>query len=72
MALTVPGVKKAKELRFAYKDVEGALRAVVIQVQHVQDGADRIEIQVSSDHAPVHIVTILPPSETARHRRPRL
>lgn len=49
-------VKKSKELRFAYKGVDGELRAVVFQVQHRQeDGEDRVAVQVLSEHAPVDV-----------------
>lgn len=64
-------VKKAKELRFAYEDVGGKLRAVVIQVQHHQDERDRIEVQVSSEGAPVHVTTVVPPSQKAARGRAR-
>lgn len=49
-------VKKTKEYQFTYKDADGALRAVVLQVQHVQgDGDDRVRVQVVSEHAPVDV-----------------
>jgi hypothetical protein len=57
------GVKKSKDLRLTYKSVDGELRAVVVQVQHVEeDGADRVEVQIVSDEAPVHVATIVKPS----------
>lgn len=56
-------VKKARELRFAYEDKDGALRAVVIQVQHIREkGGDRVDVQVVSDHAPVDVRTLVRPS----------
>lgn len=49
-------VKKTKELQFTYQAHDGALRAVVLQVQHHQDGGDdRIHVQVVSEHAPVEV-----------------
>jgi hypothetical protein len=63
------GVKKSKDLRLTYKSVDGALRAVVVQVQHVQeDGADRVEVQIVSDDAPVHVATIVKPNVKRRAR----
>lgn len=56
-------VKKARELRFAYEDKDGALRAVVIHVQHVREkGDDRVDVQVVSDHAPVEVRTLVKPA----------
>ncbi|MCW8138820.1 MAG: hypothetical protein KIT58_07940 [Planctomycetota bacterium] len=49
-------VKKSRELRFTYEDADGALRAVVLQVQHQRDGgADKVKVQVLSEHAPVEV-----------------
>ncbi len=49
-------VKKSRELQFTYKDREGTLRAVVLQVRHEQDDdGDRVRVQVVSDDAPVDV-----------------
>lgn len=64
-------VKKARELRFAYEDKDGALRAVEIHVQHVREkGEDRVDVQVVSDHAPVEVRTLVRPAlkKTPRSR----
>jgi hypothetical protein len=49
-------IKKTREHRFTYKDADGELRAVLIQVQHDQTkGEDRVKVQVASEHAPVEV-----------------
>jgi hypothetical protein len=66
------GVKKSKDLRLTYKSLSGDLRAVVVQVQHVQeDGEDRVEVQVVSDEAPVHVATIVKPNVKRRVKAAR-
>lgn len=48
-------LKKAKDLNFAFKDGEGRLRVVSIQVQHFRgdDGKDRVSVIATSDGVPV-------------------
>ncbi|MCO5171322.1 MAG: hypothetical protein M9894_33895 [Planctomycetes bacterium] len=49
-------VKKSRELRFTFEGADGGLRAVVLQVQHLRDGAaDKVKVQVLSEHAPVEV-----------------
>ena len=47
-------LKKAKDVNFTFKDAEGKLRVVHVQIQHFQEGSgDRVTVIASSDGVPV-------------------
>ena len=47
-------IKKSKDVRFTFQDASGAFRAVVVQVQHLQEkGTDRIAVIATSDGVPI-------------------
>jgi hypothetical protein len=48
------GIKKSKEIQFAFQDASGAIRAIHVQVLHLQEkGQDRIQVIATSDGVPI-------------------
>ncbi len=61
------GIKKARDYRFTFEDAEGALRVVYLQAQQlVEDGVDRIVVQLTSDGVPIETRVF---TDDVAHRR---
>jgi hypothetical protein len=56
-------VKKTKDLRFTFQDVNGTLRVVTLHVRHVQEGGrDRVSVVAASDGVTIETSACVAPT----------